>query len=277
MDTNYIIETKNLTKQYGSQKSVADLNIHVKRGRIYGLLGRRQSGKTTHEKCCCGQNHKGSTYHIGKQVADKLGGEVTEFFLPRDFGNFCVGCTQCFLKSETLCPHYERLKKITEAMDEADVLIFTTPVYVYHCTGSMKAFLDHYGYRWMVHRPEQKMFTKQAVVISTAAGSGTKSANKDIADSMFFWGVPKTYRYGVNVRATNYSGVTDELKKKIDKKTTSIANKVKKNNGKVKAGLKTKGFFFIMRMIQKSGWNEADKNYWAERGWNGKNRPWKNT
>ena len=45
-----------------------------------------------------GQNHKGSTYHIGKQVADKLGGEVTEFFLPRDFGDFCVGCTQCFLK-----------------------------------------------------------------------------------------------------------------------------------------------------------------------------------
>ena len=41
METNYIIETKNLTKQYGSQKSVADLNIHVKRGRIYGLLGRK--------------------------------------------------------------------------------------------------------------------------------------------------------------------------------------------------------------------------------------------
>ena len=29
MDTNYIIETKNLTKQYGSQKSVADLNIQM--------------------------------------------------------------------------------------------------------------------------------------------------------------------------------------------------------------------------------------------------------
>ena len=34
----YIIETKNLTKKYGSQKSVADLNIHVQKGRIYGLL-----------------------------------------------------------------------------------------------------------------------------------------------------------------------------------------------------------------------------------------------
>ena len=43
----YIIETKNLTKKYGSQKSVADLNIHVQKGRIYGLLGRNGAGKTT--------------------------------------------------------------------------------------------------------------------------------------------------------------------------------------------------------------------------------------
>ena len=40
----YIIETKNLTKKYGSQKSVADLNIHVQKGRIYGLLGRNGAG-----------------------------------------------------------------------------------------------------------------------------------------------------------------------------------------------------------------------------------------
>ena len=54
MDTNYIIETKNLMKQYGSQKSVADLNIHVKFGRIYGLLGRNGAGKTTTMKMLLG-------------------------------------------------------------------------------------------------------------------------------------------------------------------------------------------------------------------------------
>ena len=36
--SKYIIETRNLTKQYGTVKSVADLNIHVQKGRIYGLL-----------------------------------------------------------------------------------------------------------------------------------------------------------------------------------------------------------------------------------------------
>ena len=45
--SKYVIETKNLTKQYGTQKSVANLNIHVQKGRIYGLLGRNGAGKTT--------------------------------------------------------------------------------------------------------------------------------------------------------------------------------------------------------------------------------------
>lgn len=50
----YVIETKNLTKQYGAQKSVANLNIHVQKGRIYGLLGRNGAGKTTTMKMLLG-------------------------------------------------------------------------------------------------------------------------------------------------------------------------------------------------------------------------------
>ena len=49
-----VIETKQLTKQYGTQKSVAELNIHVRRGRIYGLLGRNGAGKTTTMKMLLG-------------------------------------------------------------------------------------------------------------------------------------------------------------------------------------------------------------------------------
>ena len=44
---DYIIETHDLTKKYGSQVSVSHLNIHVRKGRIYGLLGRNGAGKTT--------------------------------------------------------------------------------------------------------------------------------------------------------------------------------------------------------------------------------------
>lgn len=52
--SEYVIETKHLTKQYGAQKSVADLNLHVQKGRIYGLLGRNGAGKTTTMKMLLG-------------------------------------------------------------------------------------------------------------------------------------------------------------------------------------------------------------------------------
>ncbi|MFA9377982.1 MAG: flavodoxin family protein [Lachnotalea sp.] len=221
-----------------------------------------------------GQNHKGSTYHIGRMLAEKLSGEITEFFLPKDFGQFCVGCTNCFMKQEASCPHYENLSPITKAIDEADVLIFASPVYVYHATGSMKTLLDHYGYRWMVHRPEEKMFTKQAVCISTAAGAGMKSTNKDIADSLFYWGVAKIYKYGVAVRATSYEKISSKIKKKIEQKTTTMSNKIKARSGNIKPGIKTRVLFYIMRMVQKSGWNEVDSLYWKKKGWTEKQRPW---
>ncbi len=44
---NDLIETNGLTKRYGEQHSVENLSLHVRPGRIYGLLGRNGAGKTT--------------------------------------------------------------------------------------------------------------------------------------------------------------------------------------------------------------------------------------
>ncbi|MBO4759045.1 MAG: NAD(P)H-dependent oxidoreductase [Spirochaetaceae bacterium] len=222
-----------------------------------------------------GQNHKGSTYNIAHELAEKLNGEITEFFLPKDFGDFCLGCGTCFTTSEKKCPHYEKTQPLTAAIDAADVLIFDSPVYVYHVTGSMKAFLDHYGYRWMVHSPEESMFKKQAVCITTAAGAGLSSTLKDMKDSLYFWGVAKIYKYGTAVAALNWDGVSDKKRKSIDKATTKLAKKILRKNGKVKPGLKTKAFFFLMHLLQRNGITEKDRLYWKEKGWTGNKRPWK--
>ena len=222
-----------------------------------------------------GQNHKGSTYNITHKLAEKLNGEITEFFLPKDFGEFCLGCGTCFTTSEKKCPHYEKTLPLTAAIDAADVLIFDSPVYVYHVTGAMKAFLDHYGYRWMVHSPEESMFRKQAVCITTAAGAGLSSTLKDMKDSLYFWGVAKIYKYGIAVAALNWDGVSDKKRKSIDKATKKLAEKILRKNGKVKPGLKTKAFFFLMHLLQRKGITEKDRLYWKEKGWTGNKRPWK--
>lgn len=222
-----------------------------------------------------GQSHQGSTYNIATLLAKKLNGEIEEFFLPKDFGEFCTGCTGCITISETKCPHYEKLSPITQALDNADVIILASPVYVYHATGPMKAFLDHYGWRWLVHRPEEKMFSKQAVCICTAAGAGMKSTNQDMAHSTFFWGIAKTYKYGIAVMETSWEKVSSKKKQKIERKLDLLAKKISRKQGRIKPSVKTKVFFAVMRQMQKRGWNEADVCYWKEKGWSEKKRPWK--
>ncbi|EML9211862.1 ABC transporter ATP-binding protein [Clostridioides difficile] len=51
---DFVIETKQLTKIYGNQTVVDKVNLHVKKGRIYGLLGRNGAGKTTIMKMILG-------------------------------------------------------------------------------------------------------------------------------------------------------------------------------------------------------------------------------
>ena len=196
----------------------------------------------------------------------RSGGDVTEFFLPRDFHEYCVGCMQCILKDEKRCPHYEKLRPLTEAMDAADVIILASPVYVYHVTGAMKTFLDHYGYRWLIHRPVASMFGNQGVCISTSAAAGQKSACRNMADSLFFWGVGKTERFGMPVFAHNWAGVSDKRKRVIDRKTGRMAKRIRRRFGHVKPSLKTRLYFRFVRMLQKKGLSEADRSYWTEMG-----------
>lgn len=61
----YILETQNLCKYYKKHKILNDLNIHVAKGSIYGLIGRNGAGKTTLIRIICGlQKPSKGTYCI---------------------------------------------------------------------------------------------------------------------------------------------------------------------------------------------------------------------
>ena len=42
-----LLETRNLTKQYGHYQAVNGVSLHIKKGAIYGFIGRNGAGKTT--------------------------------------------------------------------------------------------------------------------------------------------------------------------------------------------------------------------------------------
>lgn len=223
-----------------------------------------------------GQNHKGSTYHIGRLIADKIEGEneITEFFFPRDLNHFCAGCYMC-IEDVSLCPFYSEKKKIIDAIDTADILIVTTPTYCMHMSAPLKSFFDLTFDMWMSHRPMKSMFSKKAVIVSTSAGAGVKSAMKDVEDCLFYMGVPKIIKFGMAVQAMNWDGVATDKKKIIDKKADIIAKKLCAKE-KPSAGIKTRFMFHMMGMMQKKGWNssQVETEYWKENGWLDGKKPW---
>lgn len=223
-----------------------------------------------------GQSHKQISYHMGRMMCDAMQPEdIKEFFLPKDMPHFCTGCQRCLDEGIQYCPHKE-LQPIIDAIMDADVLVFTTPVYCLRTTGSMKALLDHCFTLWMPHRPRKEMFIKQAIILSVGAGSGMGTAAKDIKTSLQYWGISKIQVYKVRGMAISWDSFREEGKKKMRKDFMRLAHKVR-NRHTIKVSIKIKVIFYMMRIMHKkkmSG-SELDYTYWNQQGWLEKERPWR--
>ena len=71
----YILTTDNLSKIYGEKRAADAVSLHIKKGDVYGLIGRNGAGKTTILKMICGLSTptSGSITFCGK-----TGGELTK-------------------------------------------------------------------------------------------------------------------------------------------------------------------------------------------------------
>lgn len=68
--TPYILKTKDITKSYGDRIALNNINIEIKRGTIYGLIGRNGAGKTTLLKIISGLSFpdKGEVILFGEET-----------------------------------------------------------------------------------------------------------------------------------------------------------------------------------------------------------------
>ena len=230
-----------------------------------------------------GTEKRGVTYCLKEIFLQKFqDAEITEFYLPKDCPSFCTGCTSCFLKGEEHCKDFHYVNAIEKSLLEADLIVMTSPAYVMHATGAMKALLDHLAYRWMPHRPAPELFGKRAVIITQCLGAGAKSAAKDIKHSLSWWGISK-----IGVLSSSlmndivWDRISEKRRKKLTKKTMRLScrfvkiNYAKPAHTKLITKIKFRLCRFIQKRVQKSGVAGLDGEYWFANGWLGKSRPWK--
>lgn len=68
--SEYVIETRNLTKKFGENIAVDSINMKIEKGKIYGLLGKNGAGKTT-TMCMLlnlSNSNSGEIFLFGKNV-----------------------------------------------------------------------------------------------------------------------------------------------------------------------------------------------------------------
>lgn len=159
---------------------------------------------------------------------------------------------------------------------DADLLIFTSPNYCMmpsayeSLSGPVLHKLDE------SYKPLREMFSKRAVVISTAAGAGAKNTVKLIGNNLANWGIPEIHLYAAVVNATNWRLVPPGKKARIEKDMDKLARKLSRS-GKVSVGIRTRILFWFYGGMQKAGWgaSPAEKQYWLENGWLSGRKPWK--
>ncbi len=231
-----------------------------------------------------GTEKHGVTYRLKEMFLAKFKDKssITEYYLPKDCPNFCTGCLCCTIKGENTCKDAEFIEKIDKSLLEADLIVMTSPAYVFHTTGAMKAFLDHFAYRWMPHRPAPEMFGKRAVIITQCLGAGAKSAAKDIRHSLSWWGISKIGIFtGALMGDIVWDNLTEKKQAELTKKIKKLSQKFARVDYTKPAHTKpiTKIKFFFCRMIQQSLHKNdpayLDGKYWAKQGWLGSGRPWK--
>lgn len=231
-----------------------------------------------------GSMRHGSTWHCADAILQELAkldpnrqNEMTEFFLPRDMPGFCRGCFSCFYKGEGACPDAAHVSPIVRAIEEADLVVLTSPVYGFDVSGQMKTLLDHLCFMWMSHRPNPAMFHKIGLAVSTTAGMGLGHTVKTMKNSLVYWGVKNAFSFAQPVSAMKWSDVSEKTRSKIQKKAKALALRISRAAARANRRpnpLFRSFLFSLMASMQRGNdWNPTDRAHWEARGWLAGERP----
>lgn len=216
-----------------------------------------------------GSPHKGNTAKKIKEIENKFRKYEDVDFETIHLKDMhiipCTGCFTCFIKGEDNCPLKDDRESISEKMDEADGVIFASPVYSMHITYLLKSLIDRMAYTF--HRP--RYFGKYAINIAVAGNIGLKETLEYLKMMETAWGFEHVGDLGYRAAPINTpikippekEDDTDDI---IDKFYKAINEKKPK-----KLTFNENLTFRIMKAIygKMEVMSPYDHTYWKKKGW----------
>ncbi len=126
----------------------------------------------------CSPRKSGNTEILVVEALDGArneGAEVELFSVSGKEIKPCDGCQTCIKTSK--CHINDDMQTIYRKLDDADGIIFGTPIYFYGMTAQAKAIMDR---TYAIRRPSIKLANKVGGIIAVAGGIGLMDAIKDL-------------------------------------------------------------------------------------------------
>lgn len=90
--------------------------------------------------------------------------------------NYCTGCGFCNTNNYTKCSQTDDMSEILDKMQDADVIVFATPVYFYTMCAQLKTFIDRCCSRYT------RIQNKEFYYILTAADGNKKALERTVTE-----------------------------------------------------------------------------------------------
>jgi multimeric flavodoxin WrbA len=216
-----------------------------------------------------GSPHRGNSTDIVGKIEKRLKtyNDVDfEYILLKDMDiKPCRGCFLCFMKGKDKCPLKDDVKAIAAKMDEADGVIFSTPVYSMHVSYLLKTFIDRISYNF--HRP--RYFGKYSMNVVVTGNMGMKETLKYLKGLSLCWGFELTGELGFYMAPKNttirvFKKNKDNLEAETDKFYRAIKEKKKRRLTFVDYIM----FHSTRAIFSKTGeLSPTDYKYYKENGW----------
>lgn len=105
-----------------------------------------------------------------KEGAESAGNQVTVFHLDSMNIHGCKGCLKASKNTSSPCAQKDDMDKIYPKFNDANVVVFASPVYFWTITGQLKSVADRlYA---MLECLGHERFAKECVLLMTADGRG---------------------------------------------------------------------------------------------------------
>jgi multimeric flavodoxin WrbA len=91
------------------------------------------------------RKRKSGSYHLGEHFAEGLkkgGFSIEEIMVHEKKIKPCLGCFSCWSTSPGKCVNRDDMDELLPILDQADLIVYAIPLYIYSVPGPVKTFMD---------------------------------------------------------------------------------------------------------------------------------------